>query len=92
MCFILILICGPSYFTASASEQINLLEKYNYNPQEETKEILYNDIIMAMLTPYIDSAVEKYYGTHYLVAPWANKIIIIERPNGDRTSYFIIEI
>ncbi|GFP77440.1 hypothetical protein bsdtw1_03568 [Clostridium fungisolvens] len=75
------LLCVPSYFTASASEQINLVEKYNYNLQEESKEVLYNDIIMAMLSPYIDSAVEKYYGTHYLVAPWANKIISIERPN-----------
>ncbi|WP_160680834.1 DUF3888 domain-containing protein [Clostridium sp. C8-1-8] len=86
------LLCVPSYFTASASEQINLVEKYNYNLQEESKEILYNDIIMAMLTPYIQREVEKYYGTYYSVEPWANDIVSIERPNGDRTSYFIIEI
>lgn len=50
------------------------------------------DVLMAMLTPYIDKAINDFYGTPYSVDPWANSILSIERPNGEGTFYFIVKL
>lgn len=44
--------------------------------------------------PYIDKSIENYYGEYFKYLPgedtWSVKIVDIKRPNGDRTSYFIL--
>lgn len=65
-------------------------------PNADTKELLYRDIFMTLLMPKIDDAIDNFYGKYLNVLPredpWAIKILDIERPNGDRTSLFIIKL
>jgi len=46
-------------------------------PPEHSKEELYQDIIMTLLSPYIDKAIYDYYGAHYSHDPWAVKVLNI---------------
>lgn len=61
-----------------------------YIAPQESKEELCQDIFMTMLTPYIQKAVDDYYGKHYAVDSVA-EILSIDQPNGYRTFYFIIK-
>ena len=63
--------------------------------EAESKEILYQDILITLLMPQINKAIDNYY-SEYLTetpseAPYFVKILNVRRPNGDRTSYFIIK-
>lgn len=63
---------------------------------EESQDILYQDVIITALAPTIDNAIDEYYKNVLSYLPGYDssfiKILNIERPNGDRTSYFIINI
>lgn len=63
---------------------------------EESKEILYQDVIITALSPTIDKAIDEYYQNVLSYLPGYDssfiKILNIERPNGDRTWHFIITI
>lgn len=73
--------------------QINKTMIYSDStPPERSREELYQDIFMSLLMPYIDKAVYDYYGQTFAVDPWSPKVLNIERPNGYRTFYFIINL
>ncbi len=64
--------------------------------EEESQDILYQDVIITALTPTIDTAIEDYYKNVLSELPFYDstsiKILNIERPNGNRTMNFIINI
>lgn len=64
--------------------------------EEESQDILYQDVIITALAPTIDTAVADYYKNILTETPFYDstsiKILKIKRPNGDRTSHFIIDI
>lgn len=64
--------------------------------EEEPQDILYQDVIITALAPTINTAVEDYYKNNLTETPLYDsssiKILNIERPNGYRTWYFIINI
>ncbi len=85
-------LLGTSTFTSAETiSMVRTNPNNNYISPEGSKEELYQDIFMAMLNPYIQKAVNDYYGNYFVVDPFA-KILSIERPNGYRTSYFIIKL
>ena len=63
---------------------------------EESQDILYQDVIITALSPTIIIALEDYYKNFLSYIPLYDsstiKILNIERPNGYRTSHFIINI
>ena len=61
-------------------------------PPAGSKEELYQDIFITLLGPSIEKAIEDYYGKPYGYDPWSVDVLNIERPNGDRTTYFIIKL
>nr|WP_308742795.1 DUF3888 domain-containing protein [uncultured Anaerocolumna sp.] len=64
--------------------------------EEESQDILYQDVILTALSPTINTAIEDYYKNILTEIPLYDstsiKILNIERPNGYRTTYFIINI
>ncbi|MGN6712453.1 DUF3888 domain-containing protein [Anaerocolumna jejuensis] len=64
--------------------------------EEDPQAILYQDVILTALTPTINNAIGDYYKKNFTESPLYDytsiKILNIEQPNGDRTSYFIITI
>lgn len=78
---------------------INIINSFVNTTAKQTKEesqILYQDVILTALSPTINTAIADYYKTLLTESPLydstAIKILNIERPNGDRTSLFIINI
>jgi len=63
-----------------------------YKAAEGSVEELYQDISISFLTPYINKAVEDYYGHAYATDPWSIKVSDIKRPNGYRTFVFVIKL
>ncbi|HEX2945416.1 MAG TPA: DUF3888 domain-containing protein [Clostridia bacterium] len=61
-------------------------------PPEGSVEEIYLDVLMSLLMPYIDKAVENYYGQGYAVAPYSVKVLNIDRPNGYRTFGFVMKL
>lgn len=63
---------------------------------EESRDILYQDVIITALSPTINKAIVDYYKDILTVSPVYGsrsiKILNIERPNGNRTSHFIIHL
>ncbi|MBU5677926.1 DUF3888 domain-containing protein [Alkaliphilus sp. MSJ-5] len=57
-----------------------------------SKQELYQDIFVTLLLPFIDKAVEEYYGSSYNVAPYDVEVLSIERPNAYRTFAFKIKL
>lgn len=62
----------------------------------ESEDYLCNDVIITALSPAIDKAIGDYYNTKLKYTPVSSviysKVTGIERPNGDRTSYFLIDM
>ncbi len=78
---------------------INIINSFVNTTAKQTKEesqILYQDVILTALSPTINTAIADYYKTLLTESPLydstAIKILNIQRPNGDRTSLFIINI
>ncbi len=63
-----------------------------HEPAEGSLEEIYQDVFMVFLDPYIEKAVEDYYGIPYAVAPYMTKVLSIERPNRGRTFAFLIKL
>lgn len=62
----------------------------NNNPFKDSKEKLYQYTIQSFLSPYIDKAIDDYYGQGFQQDPWDNKILNIE--GAENLSYFILKI
>ncbi|MDF2845902.1 MAG: hypothetical protein K0R00_4328 [Herbinix sp.] len=64
--------------------------------EDDTQDILYQDVIITALTPTINIALADYYKNIFRETPLYDfsfiKILNIERPNGNRTAYFIVKI
>jgi hypothetical protein len=64
--------------------------------EEKSQDILYQDVIITALAPTIDKAINEYYKNVLTYIPGYDsssiKILNIERPNGNRTLHFIINI
>lgn len=64
--------------------------------QNDTKEVMYNDVIITALSPTIDKALNDYYKNILKEIPGYDttsvEIINIDRPNGNRTEYFVIQL
>ncbi len=67
-----------------------------HQPPKESTEELYQDVFLALLMPYIQIEVEKYYSTYLsqtpLVDPYSIYINSISRPNGYRSFVFDISL
>ena len=61
-------------------------------PPEGSVEEIYQDIFVRLLSPYIEGAVENYYGQPFSVAPYSVRVLSVERPNGYRTFEFLITL
>lgn len=63
---------------------------------DESQDILYQDVIITALAPTINTAIADYYKKILTVSPGYGsrsiKILDIERPNGNRTWNFVINI
>ncbi|MFT4145916.1 MAG: DUF3888 domain-containing protein [Mobilitalea sp.] len=64
--------------------------------EDDSQDILYQDVIITALTPKINNAIADYYKDIFSETPFYDfsfiKILNIERSNGNRTAYFIIKI
>ena len=64
--------------------------------EEESQDMLYQDVIITALAPTINVAIDDYYKNVLSYLPTYDslfiKILNIERPNGNRSSHFIINI
>lgn len=67
-----------------------------YQPEFESKEELYQDVFLILLQPYIQDKIIDYYsdllGEPPMVDPYFIKVLSVERPHGDRTFEFIINL
>lgn len=67
-----------------------------YQPPEQSREELYQDIFISLLLPYIQKEVDKYYSKYLtdtpIVAPYTVYILNAERPNGYRSFIFNLKL
>ena len=67
-----------------------------YQPPEQSREELYQDIFISLLMPYIQKEVDKYYSKYLTqpleVFPYTVFVLSAERPNGYRTFFFRIKL
>lgn len=76
--------------------RISIVNSIAKQVKEDPKDILYQDVIITALIPSIDKAIDKYYKNILIKSPFYDStsinILNIERPNGNQTWDFIIEI
>jgi hypothetical protein len=67
-----------------------------YQPPQQSKEELYQDIFISLLLPYINKEIDKYYSKYLtdtpMVAPYTVYVLSAERPNGYRTFFFRLKL
>ena len=63
---------------------------------DNSMDVLYHDVIITALAPAIDGAMADYYSDKFIFLPnyavYTTDIKSIERPNGNRTQYFLVEL
>lgn len=61
-----------------------------------SEDILYRDMIITVLIPTMDRAIDEYYKTKFIEPPGLTPAFVdmknIERPNGNLTAFFLVEI
>lgn len=76
--------------------RISIVNSIAKQVKEDPKDILYEDVIITALSPSIDKAIDEYYKNILTKSPFYDstsiKILNIDRPNGNQTWNFIIEI
>lgn len=88
---LILIISGTVFFFNVDGWQLRTQLLQDRPPERSTEE-LYQDIFVTFLSPYIDKAVEDYYGKPYSVAPYLTEVLSVERPNGYRTFAFRIKL
>ena len=67
-----------------------------YQPPEQSREELYQDIFLSLLLPYIQEEVDKYYSKYLtttpMVAPYTVYVLKAERQNGYRSFRFDLKL
>lgn len=88
---LILIIFGTIFFFNADGSQLTTQLLLDKPPKRSTEE-LYQDIFVSLLSPYIDKAVEDYYGKPYTIAPYQTEVLSAERPNGYRTFAFRIQL
>lgn len=82
--------------TAFASANTLYPPDIPYQPPEQSREELYQDILISLLLPHIQKEVDKYYSKYLTqtphVAPYSVYILSADRPNGYRTFIFNLKL
>ncbi|MFL0246578.1 DUF3888 domain-containing protein [Candidatus Clostridium stratigraminis] len=94
---IIILLMGfQSIFTIVVSAKVEYPPDLPYHPPEQSKEELYQDIFLSLLSPYIQNEIDKYYSKYLTVtpevAPYTVYVLSAERLNGYRTFVFNLKL
>lgn len=95
---ILIVLILGFQFTNTTFVSANILYPPDvpYQPPEQSREELYQDIFISLLLPYIQKEVDKYYSKYLIdtpiVAPYTVYVLSAERPNGYRSFLFNLEL
>ncbi|HEY5560541.1 MAG TPA: DUF3888 domain-containing protein [Clostridiaceae bacterium] len=67
-----------------------------YQPPEQSREELYQDIFISLLLPYIQKEVDKYYSKYLtdtpMVAPYTVYVLSVEKPIGYHSFLFNIKL
>ncbi len=67
-----------------------------YQPPEQSREKLYQDIFISLLLPYIQNEVDQFYSQYLteppMVAPYTVTVLSTARPNGYRTFCFRLKL
>lgn len=83
-------------FTMPVSANTIYSSDLPYQPTEQSKEELYQDIFMSLLLPYIQKEVDKYYSKYLtetpMVAPYTVYVLSAERPNGYGSFIFNLKL
>lgn len=91
------LILGLQFtFTHYASAAALYPPDIPYQPPEQSREELYQDIFISLLLPYIQNEVDKYYSKYLtntpMVAPYTVYVLSVERPLGYRSFFFKLKL
>jgi hypothetical protein len=94
---LIILMLGFQFtFTTFVSATTLYPSNIPYQPPEQSREELYQDIFISLLLPYIQNEVDKYYSKYLIdppmVAPYTVYVLSAERPNGYRTFFFRLKL
>jgi hypothetical protein len=94
---LIILTLGFQFtFTAFVSATALYPPDITYQPPEQSREELYQDIFISLLLPYIQNEVDKYYSKYLIqpptVAPYTVYVLSAERLNGYRTFIFRLKL
>jgi hypothetical protein len=94
---LIILLLGFQFiFTTFVSATILYSPNILYQPPEQSREELYQDIFISLLLPYIQNEVDKYYSKYLIdtpmIAPYTVYVLSAERPNGYRTFFFRLKL
>lgn len=92
-----ILMLGFQFiFTTNVSATALYPPNIKYQPPEQSREELYQDIFISLLLPHIESEVDKYYSKYLIeppvVAPYTVYVLSAERPNGYRSFVFKLKL
>ncbi len=89
---ILIFVCQFILFVLAAAAAPDR----PYQPPEQSREELYQDIFITLLMPYIQKEVDKYYSKYLTqtveVFPYTVYVLSAERPDGYRTFFFRLKL
>ena len=94
---LIIFIFGFQFtFTSIVSANTVYPPDLQYQPPEQSREELNQDIFISLLLPYIQKEVDTYYLKYLtsppMVAPYTVYVLSAERPNGYRTFIFKLKL
>ena len=91
LCLIIITSC---LFLSISTLNVNAEELINYKAtnNNEQSQKLCHEALMSMLYPYIQSSIEKYFGTERNFDLFDANVISIKRPSEKFEFYIIIEV
>jgi hypothetical protein len=85
-------VIGTTFVSANTLYPAGIL----YQPPEQSREELYQDIFISLLLPYVQKEVDKYYSKYLtdtpMVAPYTVYVLSAERLNGYRSFLFNIKL
>lgn len=95
---LLLLICGLmngiAYNSVGATEELKLIA--NDKPKEDSKELMFQDMLMLFLLPHIEEKIYETYSSllNYLpeVYPYFVNVTNVKRVNGFRSYHFLITL
>ncbi|MEF9952657.1 MAG: DUF3888 domain-containing protein [Clostridium sp.] len=93
--FIIVLVINLFFLNTTTLAHVNKMKVHYYNKGNSTidpKEEYYKELFITLLAPYIDKAVEKYYGKRYAFAPWEVDVLSVDRPNNPALGSFIVKL